>query len=189
MNEQIHEISSRIREMREISEYSVEFMAKELGISTQVYENYEKSGENIPISALYHMANLFKVDMSEIITGRTPRIDSYCIVPAGKGVKIDRYPGYNFQGLAYRFMNKIMEPMVVTVDPCHGDPELVTHGGQELNFVLEGSVLVIFDDKRLLLETGDSIYFDPRHPHGQKAMNGKPAKFLTVIAERRQSER
>lgn len=189
MDEQIHEIALRIRELREISEYSAEFMAKELGVSKQTYENYEASGENIPISTLYHMANLFKVDMSEIITGRTPRIDSYCIVPAGKGVKIDRYPGYNFQGLAYKFMHKIMEPMIVTVDPCEGDPELVVHEGQELNYVLEGSIEVLFDNKRLLLETGDSIYFDPTHPHGQKAMNGKPAKFLTVIAERRTNGR
>ena len=158
-------------------------MAGELNIPVKTYEAYEDLGENIPISAIYHMANIFRVDMSEIITGRTPRLDTYCVVPAGKGVKIDRYPGYNFQGLAYRFMNKIMEPMVVSVDPSEGDPELVTHAGQELNFVLEGRVLVIFDDKRLVLEPGDSIYFNPLHPHGQKALDGKPAKFLTVIAE------
>lgn len=183
LNEQMKDISSRIREMREISGFTVDFMAEELDISVDVYENYETSGENIPISSLYHMANLFNVDMSEIITGRTPRLDTFCIVPKGKGVDIDRYPGYSFQGLAYRFMNRIMEPMLVTVDPADGFPELVTHAGQELNYVLEGSIMVLFDDKKLLLQEGDSIYFNPAHPHGQKAMNDKPAKFLTVIAE------
>lgn len=183
MNDQMLEISSRIREMREICGFSPEDMANELKVSVLTYNNYENSGENIPISVLYHMSNMFKVDMSEIITGRTPRIDTYCVVPAGKGVRIDRYPGYNFQGLAYKYMHKIMEPMVVTVDPHEGDPELVSHNGQELNFVLEGAIEVLFDDKRLLLEAGDSIYFNPMHPHGQKAMYNKPAKFLTVIAE------
>ncbi len=183
MSEELRQISSRIREMREICGYSAEFMAGELKIPLGTYNAYEASGENIPISAVYHMANLFKVDMSEILTGRTPRLDTYCVVPAGKGEKIDRYPGYYFQGLAYKFMNKLMEPMVVTVEPSDGDPELVTHSGQELNFVLEGRVMVIFDDKRLILESGDSIYFNPTHLHGQKALDGKPAKFLTVIAE------
>ena len=28
---------------------------------------------------------------------------------------------------------------------------------------------------------GDSLYFDPEIPHGQMAMNGRPARFLTVI--------
>ena len=177
------EISARIRELREISGYTVAQTAAELNISMLTYEQYERTGEDIPISALYQIANLFKVDMSELITGRTPRLDTFCVVPAGRGVNIDRYPGYTFEGLAYKFVHKVMEPMIVTVEPQEHDPALVTHGGQELNYVLEGSVLVLFDDKRLLLGPGDSIYFNPTHPHGQRAMDNAPAKFLTVICE------
>ena len=183
MGEEIREIALRIKELRESSDYTAEQTAEELGISVDLYKSYEASGGNIPISTLYRIANLFGVSMAEILTGNAPHIDTYCVVPAGKGEKVDRYPGYNFQGLAYKFKEKIMEPMVVSVDPCEGDPELVRHKGQELNFVLEGSIEVLYDDKRLLLLPGDSIYFDPTHPHGQKAMDGKPAKFLTVIAE------
>jgi mannose-6-phosphate isomerase-like protein (cupin superfamily) len=80
-------------------------------------------------------------------------------------------------------MNKIMEPMVVTVEYAEMDPDLVTHKGQEFNMVLEGRVLVVFDGKRLVLAPGDAIYFNSAHPHGQKALDGKPATFLTVIAE------
>jgi acetyl-CoA synthetase len=176
-------ISARIREMRDVCGFTVQFMAKELGIDAAAYEKYEAYGENIPISALYHMANLFKVDMSEILEGRTPRIDTYCVVPKGQGVKTERYPGYDFRRLAHTYMHKIMEPMIVTVEPEDHAPSLVNHKGQEFNLVLEGSVMVLFDGKELLLEEGDSIYFNPAYPHGQKAMNGKPAKFLTVIAE------
>ena len=183
MSDAILEMAARIRELREISGYSREQMAKELGIETSLYESYETTGSDVPISTLYHIANLFKVSMAEILTGHAPRINTYCVVPAGKGEKVDRYPGYNFQGLAYKFVGKIMEPMVVTVDPSGKDPELVQHRGQELNYVLEGSIEVLWGDKRLVLELGDSIYFDPTHPHGQKARNGKQAKFLTVIAE------
>ena len=177
------EITERIRELREISGYSAGQMAMECNVDEKVYESYEQTGEDIPISVLYHIARVFKVDMSELITGLTPRLDAFCVVPAGCGVNIDRYPGYAFEGLAYKFANKIMEPMIVTVEPQEKDPALVTHGGQELNYVLEGGVVVLFDDKRLLLNTGDSIYFDPAHPHGQKAANGKKARFLTVITE------
>jgi len=181
MSNAILEMAARIRELREISGFSQEQMAKELGVTPALYQSYEDSGCDIPISTLYHIANLFGVSMAEILTGRAPRIDTYCVVPAGKGEKVDRYPGYNFQGLAYKFIHKTMEPMVVTVDPSDKDPELVQHSGQELNYVLDGSIEVLFDDKRLALEAGDSIYFDPTHPHGQKARKGKQAKFLTVI--------
>lgn len=183
MNDAILDMAARIRELREISGYSQEQMAGELGVKPSTYAGYETTGSDIPISSLYHIAHLFGVSMAEILTGRVPRIDTYCVVPAGKGEKVDRYPGYNFQGLAYKFAHKTMEPMVVTVEPSSTDPELVQHRGQELNYVLDGSIEVLFDDKRLVLEAGDSIYFDPTHPHGQKARNNRQAKFLTVITE------
>jgi hypothetical protein len=33
----------------------------------------------------------------------------------------------------------------------------------------------------VLLEEGDSIYFDSSLSHGMKTVGGKPAKFLAVI--------
>lgn len=41
----------------------------------------------------------------------------------------------------------------------------------------------MFEDKELILEEGDSIYFNPLHPHGQVCADDKPAVFVTVIAE------
>ena len=182
MNE-ANEVSKRIRELREICGYTAAEAARETGTDEATYRGYEETGANIPISVIYHLANMFKVDMYELLTGRTPRLDAFSVTPASRGIGVDRYPGYAFEGLAYKFANKIMEPMIVTVDPQERDPELVTHGGQEFNLVLEGSVLVLYDEKRLLLNEGDSIYFDPTHPHGQRAMGGAAARFLTVIAE------
>ena len=60
---------------------------------------------------------------------------------------------------------------------------MVAHSGQEFNLVLEGSVAVVFDGKELILNEGDSIYFNPTHPHGQKCHGDKKARFLTMIAE------
>ena len=76
-----------------------------------------------------------------------------------------------------------MQPLLVTLDPSDKPAALVTHPGQEFNFVLEGTVAVIFDGKELILQQGDSIYFNPTHPHGQRCVGDKKAKFLTMIAE------
>ena len=183
MKEQFRQLGLRIREMREISGLDTAEVAKDLGISAEIYENYEESGENIPISVLYDLSVKFGVDMTELLTGQTPRLDDFYLVRKGTGTNTERFPGYNFQSLAHRFMNKMMEPLLVRVDPTDTDPELVVHKGQEFNMVLEGRVMVIFDDKRMILEPGDSIYFNSAHPHGQKAMDNKSATFLTVITE------
>jgi transcriptional regulator with XRE-family HTH domain len=183
MTDEFRQIALRIKELREISGCTVEELAKDLKIDPKIYVSYETDGVNIPISVLYHIAQKFGVDFTEILTGSTPRLEDFCVVKNGHGASVDRYPGYTFQSLAFKFLHKIMDPLLVTVDPEQGDPVLVTHLGQEFNFVLEGAIEFLFEDKRVVLKSGDSVYFNPAHPHGQRAYGGKPAKFLTVIAE------
>ena len=78
--------------------------------------------------------------------------------------------------------DKIMQPLLVVLDPSDEPAKLVAHRGQEFNFVLKGTVKVILGDHELILEEGDSLYFDPRMSHVQLAVGG-PATFLTVINE------
>ena len=75
-----------------------------------------------------------------------------------------------------------MNPMLVEIEPT-SSPELVVHGGQEFNYVIEGDLRVIVGDKEYFLREGDSIFFDPSIPHAQVPMNNRKAKFLTVINE------
>ena len=183
MSEEKRNISERIRELREIFDMTAEEMASETGVDTQKYIDYETNGENIPISVLYHISQKFNVDLSEILTGEVARISTMQICRRGKGKTIDRYPGYMFESLAPRFTQKIMEPLLVTLMPGEPEAALVTHKGQEFNLVLEGTIVITYDDKEYILNAGDAVYFDPTHPHGQKAIGKDKSRFLTVITE------
>jgi len=132
---------------------------------------------------LYAISKKFGVDFSEIVSGTSAKLRSYQIVRKGEGQVADRYPGYRFEDLAYRFSKKMMQPFVVTLDPSDKPAALVSHEGEEFNMVLEGTVVVNFDGKELVLNAGDSIYFNPMYPHGQKCGGTEPAKFLTMITE------
>lgn len=183
MEQQIKELTDRIRELREVCGYSQEQLAKELGIDVSTYCGYEKDGINIPINIIFQIANKFGVDFNELLSGESGKLDTYQVVCAGEGLNADRYPGYHFKDLAYRYGHKVMQPLLVTLDPTQASADLVTHSGQEFNMVLEGSMKLTFDKKELILNVGDSVYFNPRHPHGQSCVGNKPATFLTVIAE------
>ena len=183
MQEEMKKISERIRELREIFDLTEEEMAKETGVSMEAYIEYESSGENIPISVLYHISQKFNVDLSEILTGEPARLSTIQICRRGKGKTIDRYPGYMFESLAPRFTNKIMEPLLVSLIPGEPEAALVTHSGQEFNLVLEGIIVITYDNNEYTLNAGDAVYFDPTHPHGQKAAGESKARFLTVITE------
>ncbi|MDL2233537.1 cupin domain-containing protein [Ruminococcaceae bacterium OttesenSCG-928-L11] len=183
MSEEMRQIASRIRELREIFDYSVEEMAEECDVTVEQYQEYEETGDNIPISVLYHIAQKFGVDMTVLLTGKSAKLDTYAICRRGKGKQINRYEGYKFESLAHRFVGNIMEPLLVTLNPGDAEAAMVTHKGQEFNLVLEGTVVVTYDGVEHTLSEGDAIYFDPTHPHGQKAVGDKKARFLTVIIE------
>ena len=183
MSEKMLMISERIRELREIFGLTEEEMARDVGVDTEKYIEYETNGENIPISVLYHISQKFNVDMSEILTGEQARISTMQVCHRGKGKTIDRFPGYMFESLAPRFTHKIMEPLLVTLIPGEPEAALVSHSGQEFNLVLEGTVVITYDGKEHVLEAGDAVYFNPAHPHGQKAIGETKARFLTVITE------
>lgn len=180
--ESINEIAARIRELREVCDYSQEQLATELGLDPEQYAGFERNGD-FPISVIYEIANMFKVDFNELITGEPSRLDTYQVVRRGKGKSVSRFPGYRFKDLAFRYADKIMQPLLVTLEPSDEPAKLVTHAGQEFNLVLKGSIAVVFEDKEIILNEGDSIYFNPSYPHGQRCYGDSKARFLTVIAE------
>jgi len=179
----MRQIASRLKEIREISDFTVDEIAARLQIPPAQYLAYEVSGDNIPISVLYALANVYGVDITELLTGSSPRLSNYCVVREGQSTGVDRFPGYHFESLAYNFKRRIMEPLMVTVEPDEKEMSLVSHPGQEFNYVVEGAVIVLVDGEEIELKAGECIYFDPALPHGQRAAGGRAAKFLTVIAE------
>jgi transcriptional regulator with XRE-family HTH domain len=182
MSESLESISERIREIREACELTQEASAQKLGIPLDMYVQYEKDGKDIPISVLYEMAKLFNVELTDILTGKSPKLHNYSYVKSGDGVEVERYKGYKFQSLAFNFIHKKVEPLLVTVEPEDSrNISLVTHPGQEFNYVIEGRIKIILGGNEIEMSKGDSIYFDPAIPHGQLALDNKSAKFITVI--------
>ena len=181
--EKNRQIAERLRELREVSELTVSDLASQLGISEEQYLAYERNDQPIPISTVTALAKILHVDHTVLLTGEPPRMAKYTLVRSGQGVKVERYPGYGFQSLAYNFKNRTMEPLLVYLEPHEdekSEPQLICHEGQEFNLVLEGTVKVVLGNREFILNKGDSIYFDPTIPHGQRAVGG-PVTFVTII--------
>lgn len=177
------ELASRIRELRESAEFSAAQAAARLGLDVAEYESYESGERDVPISALYAIAGAFGVDLTDLMTGKSPNLQRWCVVREGEGPEIERFPGYRFQSLAFDFQNRLFEPLLVTLDPArNASISLVKHEGQEFNLVLSGRVRIVLGGSSVDLKAGDSIFFDPTIAHGQLALDEASASFLTVIA-------
>jgi len=180
MNDNPKLIPERIKELREVLEISSIDMADAVNVSFEIYNRYESGEQDIPISVLYRIAGKCGIDVTALITGEDPRMASAAVCRRGKGVQVERYPGYEFSSLAYNFRGRTMEPLLVLLDSSRPPAAQVSHSGQEFNYVVEGRMKVTVDKAEYILSEGDSVYFDATLPHGQIALDGI-ARFITII--------
>ena len=183
MQEKIREIAARVRDLREVSQITAADMATSLGLPLSVYEGYEGGAEDIPASLLCEVANRLQVDLVVLLTGGAPHMHVFTVTRSGKGVEVERQRQYHYQSLAANFAHKKAEPFLVTVDPRPaGAPvETNSHPGQEFDFVLEGCLRVAIHDNVIVLNAGDSLFFDSNYPHGMQALGGQPCRFLAIV--------
>ena len=181
MNEQVKQIADRLKGLREALDLSTEEMAKTLGRTPDEIEIFESGERDIPMSYLFDIAQKFNVDTSTLLSGDEPHMKAYFLTRKGKGISVERTKAYKYQALASGYKRPKAEPFEVTVEPNDKPVYLNTHEGQEFNYILEGTMLLHINGKDLTLTPGDSIYFDSSYPHGMKALEGKPVKFLAII--------
>ncbi len=183
MNEQLKQIGERLKGLREALELTPELVAEQCSIPLKDYIAYEEGKSDISISNLNSISERYDVSLSALLFGEEARMSSYFLTRKGKGLAVERVKAYKYQSLAAGFINKEAEPFLVKVEPKEEDfsVHLNSHQGQEFNMVLKGKLEFHIGGKILIMEEGDSIYFDSSKPHGMKALGGESVEFLAVI--------
>ncbi|MFO7728430.1 MAG: XRE family transcriptional regulator [Desulfonatronovibrio sp.] len=176
------EIAKRLRGLREAMDFTHDHMAGEIGLPAEKVKLYESGTAEIPVSYLFEVAKLCKVDLTVLVSGSEAHLNNYALVRKGRGMNVERRQDYDYKSLAYGFSGRRMEPFVVTVPP-RNESELSfnEHPGQEFIYILKGKLEVRLNDKILVLEPGDSLYFTSRTPHALRGLENQDAEFIDVI--------
>lgn len=183
MDDKIKQIAERLRGLRDVLDLTAEDIARDCEISADEYRLAETGEYDISIGMLQKIARKYGIALDALMFGEEPKMSSYFLTRAGKGTSIERTKAYKYQSLAAGFINRSADPFIVTVEPTSTDESIHynSHTGQEFHLVLEGRMLVNIDGKELILNEGDSLYFNSKLPHGMKALDGKTVRFLAVI--------
>ena len=115
-NNKLLEIALRIREMREITGYSVEEMAKKTEVSVDEYKVYESGSVDFSFSFLHKCANAFGIEITDLLEGRSANLSSYTVTRRGEGQQTAKEEGIEIQHLAPLFRKKLAEPYWVKYD-------------------------------------------------------------------------
>ena len=121
------EIAQRMYGIREDCEFTQQQVADRLGISLETYQKYEAGEKELQVSVMHDFCNMMGIDLTELITGSSPKLSQISIVRKGQGVGTERNKAYGYQNLAYNFANRKLEPFMVTVAPNDSNEIPVCH--------------------------------------------------------------
>lgn len=188
MKEQINEIAERIKGLREALDMTPAAVAAKLGITVDEYMAHEQGKRDFSFTFLYNAAKVFRVNIEDLLTGRSPTLSSFSVVRRGHGLNIDRRQGFTYQNMAYHFRNRTAEPFIVTAKfdgaDANASVHLNTHEGQEFDLVLKGALRMVIDGHEFVLEEGDSVYYDSSRGHGMVAADSRGCEFLAVVMQK-----
>ena len=182
MSDQIKAVAIRICDLREISGMSQQEVAEKSGVPLEEYRAYEEGTKDFSFSHLFNIATTLGVDISDLLTGESPKLRGYILTRNGKGLAFERRKAYKYQHLAYNFKDKKAEPFIVTVedDGVTTGKTAHSHEGQEFDYVLEGHMKIVLSGNEVFLGPGDSLYYDSALPHAMYAIEGD-ARFIAVV--------
>jgi len=181
------EIGGKIKRLRLSKRITLEILAKQTGFTKSYLSKVEKSKKAPPVSTLGIIAGTLGVNISFLL-GEENSGKSVIMVKKGERYLIARDGtafGYAYESVAHKFINKIMEPFILTLPIKPKKKTIFQHEGQEILFVIEGTMKFRHGVEEFIAEEGDCLYFDSGIPHFGEAVGPKVAKCLMVIPGRR----
>ncbi len=186
-------IGKKIKKLRQEKGLTIQELSEKTGLSKGLISQIENEQVSPPISTLMKIANGLNTDISYFFEPEEPTEKITVVrknerISSGRrGIKGNINIGYSYELLAHKIQHKHMEPFLVTFEPKERDEVIMfNHEGEEFHFIIEGKVEMIAEGHEpIVLEEGDSLYFDSSIPHGFRGLDGKPGKTLVVVFQKR----
>lgn len=183
------ELGQRVRGLRKQNGKTLSDVALDTGLSTATLSKIENGSIAVTYDTLMKLAAAFDLTPAALLsdahaavkTGAAPRgLRSVTRQDQGDVYETDRY---RYEILGSDLSAKKMLPMLTTIQTGLGvDPrDMIRHPGEEFIFILSGRVELRTEFYApLVLEPGDSTYFDSSMGHSLAALGDEPARVLWV---------
>ncbi len=179
-------IGRRLKELRKIRGTTLDSLAQQTGFTKGYLSKIENAHKIPPIETLSRISAALNTEIAYFFQKDEPIDDdgdTVSIVRAQERRRVVRGGtsfGYDYESVAYKKIKKAMEPFVFTFPEDLDSDTHFSHEGEEMVFVLSGTVDFEVGGKSVLLSPGDCIYLDSSVEHRGRAVGGE-AKALVVI--------
>ena len=171
------ELGSKIRELRQAQNISIEQLSEKTGLSTGLISQIERNITGPSVASMWKIAKALSVSMNyffDEIEEDNP------IVRRDQRKKI-MLPNSNitYELLSPDLRDKKIECLLIEIEPgeCSTEDQ-ISHEGEECGYVIQGTLKVKWGNKEYVLGEGDSIYFDSTVPH--RYVNAGNVKCISI---------
>jgi len=178
MNEKLL-VGQRIRELRTKKELSLRALAELSGLSTNAISLIERGDNSPTVSSLHSLANALEVPVTAFFEQHT---DGQVIHTMKNCRPTSETAGVRMENLGSGLPHQQIEPFLMTIEPAGSSTSSqITHSGEELVYVLEGTLVCMIKDQEYVLEKGDSLLFLATQPHIYRNQTSKAAQILIIF--------
>lgn len=173
-------IGNRLKDIRNKRNLSLDEVTKLTGVSKAMLGQIERGQSNPTVSTLWKIATGLKVSFSLFIDENQEDLKVICqndispIIEDNDKMKL--YPIFPFDA------NKGFEVFTIELEPgCNHESIPHNDGVEEYIIVTEGQIEAIIDDRKFILEKGNSIRFMANKPHAYNNISEEKSIFQNMI--------
>ncbi len=184
-------IGLKIRRLRQERRMTLQNLAEATGLSKPLLSQIENDQVIPPLATLLRISKALKVGLQTFFQEQDGA-EKCVLVRAGESRRMDwrasrskgRSP-YNYHSLAYGKKHRSLEPFLIEFEVRPWQEDLLeTHEGEEFIFLLTGKLEFHYGDQVMILDPGDSIYYDSKELHGFVAIAPSPVRAVAVVYSR-----
>jgi DNA-binding transcriptional MerR regulator/uncharacterized cupin superfamily protein len=168
-------LGRKLRDLRRRRGLRISDVAREAGLSTGFLSAVERSQAAASVATMQRLTGAYRTSVLELfnLPGETCRR----LRPADRRA-LEAYPGVNMELLAPR--SSRLESMLFRAAPPSGSTGVFVHDGEELIYVLTGSIEIWLDEQEHeTLGAGDSFWFESTRGH--RWINPSPTEDATLV--------
>ncbi|MCQ8278915.1 XRE family transcriptional regulator [Acetobacteraceae bacterium KSS8] len=179
-------LASILRELRQNAGLSIGALAKRSGLAQSTLSKIENAQMSPTYETIISLAAGLDVDVSELFAHK-PSANvggRRAVTRKNEGAKLETGT-YTYELLCADIANKKFIPLLTRIE-AHSFNEfdgLTSHAGEEMIYVLEGSVTLHTDlYAPTMLDAGDCCYFDSMMGHAIVSTSEDPATILWICS-------
>ena len=177
-------LSARVKALRARRGWSIAETARRAGVSVSMLWKVENAQTTLTYGKLGKLAAGLGVPVGELFAASEPATRKggrRVVERRGEGPVVDVNQNLH-RFLATEIAEKHYSPCLVDVQAT-GHEGAEAHGGEEFTFVLEGRIEFHCEGyAHVILDAGDSVYFDASLRHRYMRVDDQPARILSIYS-------